>query len=271
MTTEPENLEELKAGLKATWSAGDYGLIARGLAESAEAFLADQGIGPGERVLDVACGSGQLALPAARAGARVTGLDITEAWIEQGRAQAEAEGLDIAFDVADAEDMPYPDASFDVTMSLIGAMFAPRPERVTAELLRVTRPGGRIVLGNWTPEGFVGGFFRTVARHMPPPDMPSPLLWGDETAVRERLAEGVSDLRLARRALRFRYPMPPEEVTLHYLAHFGPTKRAAEALDTNGRAALRNDLERHWAIHNDAIDGRTEVDAEILEVVATRA
>lgn len=271
MSPQTQSLDTLKQRLKTTWSAGDYGLIARGLQRSAEAFIGEQGLDRGQLVLDVACGSGQVAIPAARAGANVTALDLAEEWITQARARAADEGLDIRFDIADAEAMPYEDGTFDVVISLIGAMFAPRPERVTAELLRVCRPGGRIVLANWTPEGFAGRFFRTVGQHVPPPDMPSPLLWGEETVVRERFADAVSDLTLRRRMLHFEYPMPPSELADHYLEHFGPTRQAAAALDAAGREALRADLERLWHEANTA-DGRTtEVDGEILEVVAVRA
>lgn len=271
MTDGPQNIDALKSRLEAIWTAGDYGVIASGLEKSAEAFLARIPLAPGERVLDVACGAGQLAIPAARNGARVTGLDLAENWIAQARARAAAEGLEVRFDVGDAEDMPYGDGEFDLVISLIGVMFAPRPERATAELLRVCRPGGRIVLGNWTPEGFVGEFFRTVARHVPPPDMPSPLLWGDEAVVRERLSEEVADLRIARNFLHFDYPMAPSAVAAHYLEHFGPTRQAAAALDDAGRASLLADLEALWSRHNDASDGTTQVDAEILEVVARKA
>jgi SAM-dependent methyltransferase len=270
MKTDSPDLDALKERLKATWSAGDYGLIARGLEQSAEDFLADKNIASGERVLDAACGTGQLAIPAARRGAAVTGLDIAAAWIGQARDRAEAEALDIRFDVADAEAMPYPDGSFDVVLSLIGVMFAPRPERVVSELLRVCRPGGRIILGNWTREGLIGTFFQTVGQYAPPPDMPSPLLWGDEEVVRARLGHGVHALTLRRRMLRFDYPMPPADLADHFLTHFGPTQRAAAALDDGGRQALRGDLERLWAARNAARDGGTEVEGEILEVMAVR-
>lgn len=270
MNTQTAELGELKQRLHGTWSAGDYGQIARGLQRSAEAFLDRIGVQAGDELLDIACGAGQLAIPAARAGARVTGLDLAEQWIEQARERAAAEGLEARFDVGDAEDLPYDDARFDIVVSLIGVMFAPRPEVATAEMLRVCRPGGRIVLGNWTAEGFVGEFFRTVAAHVPPPDMPSPLLWGSEDSVRERLGPHVSELRLTRGMLHFDYPMPPDEVAHHYCVHFGPTKMAWESLDEAGRQALFADLESLWRRHNQADDDSTRVDGEILEVVATR-
>lgn len=267
----PPDLQALKEQLRTTWTAGDYAEIARGLEPGAMAFVERIGIEPGAELLDVACGAGQVAIPAARAGARVTGLDLAPNWIEQARERARAEGLEIRFDVGDAEDLPYEDAAFDLTVSLIGAMFAPQPERVVAELLRVTRPGGRIVMGNWTSESFVGDFFRAVAGHVPPPDMPSPLLWGDEDTVRERFREGVSELTLARQPYDFRIPLGPDGVVAHYGEHFGPVKQALACLDEDGRAALARDLVAVWMKHNRASDGSTHVRGEILDVTAVRA
>lgn len=268
--TTPE-IAELKEQLKATWTAGDYGQVAEGLAKGAEAFFRRLPVEPGTRMLDVACGTGQTAIPAARAGARVTGLDLAPNWIEQARGRAAEENLEIRFDVGDAEAMPYEDGAFDLVISLIGAMFAPRPERVTAEMLRVTRHGGRVVMGNWTPESFVGDFFRTVGRHAPPPDMPSPLLWGDEATVRERFQDRVSDLRLTRAPFEFHHGEAPAEVVDFYCEQFGPLKQALARLDPEGQAALRTDLVELWTRHNQADDGTTRVTGEILEVVATRA
>jgi SAM-dependent methyltransferase len=167
--------------------------------------------------------------------------------------------------------LPYEDASFDLAVSLIGAMFAPRPERVAAELVRVCRPGGRIVMGNWTPEGFVGQMFKVIGRHVPPPpQMPSPLLWGDEETVRGRLGEGVAELTLTKRMYPFHYPFPPFEVVEHFRTYYGPTNRAFEALDDAGGDALRRDLERLWTEHNTAEEDATSIESEYLEVVAVR-
>jgi len=263
-------MESLKARLKATWMAGDYGHFARYLEPGALEFLARVAVGPGTRMLDVGCGAGQIAIPAARAGARVTGVDIAANLIAQARARAQAEGVDVQFDEGDAEALPYESGAFDVVVSLIGAMFAPRPERVAAELVRVCRPGGRIVMANWTPSGFVGLMFKTIGKHVPPPPMPSPLLWGDEGSVRERLREGVSDLQLKKRMYPFSYPFPPNEVVEHFRTYFGPINRAFAALDGTGQAALRRDLEQLWTEHNQAADGATQYQAEYLEVVAVR-
>jgi SAM-dependent methyltransferase len=271
MTIAPE-MEALKARLKAMWMAGDYGYFAKYLEPGAMEFFPSLEIAPGERVLDVACGAGQLALPAARTGASVTGVDIATNLIEQAQARAKAEGLRIRFEEGDAEDLPYDDAAFDLVYSLIGAMFAPRPEQVADELVRVCRPGGRIAMGNWTSSGFVGQMFKTNGKHVPPPaGMPSPVLWGDEATVRERLGDRVADLRLKRKMYPMKYPFPPSEVVEFFRTYYGPTNRAFAALDPDKQAALRSDLEQLWSENNKASDGRTEIEAEYLEVVAVRA
>ena len=264
-------METLKSRLKATWSAGNYGTIARDLEDSAARFLGRIPFEHGTRLLDVACGTGQIAFPAARAGAVAVGIDIAPNSIEQARARAQAEGLKISFEEGDAEELPYGDASFDLVISLIGAMFAPRPERVAAEMLRVCRSGGRVVMGNWTPEGFIGQMFKTVGKYVPPPSlMPSPLMWGEESIVRERLKEGVKSLRVTKWMYPFQYPYLPKEVVKAYATYFGPTNRALAALDEEGQKALCADLEQLWADHNMASDGTTFVEAEILEIVAVR-
>ncbi len=272
MTPEmaPE-METLKARLKATWMAGDYGHFAKYLEPSALEFLARILVPAGTRMLDVACGAGQISIPAARAGARVTGVDIATNSIERARARAQDEGLDARFDEGDAEMLTYEDASFDLVVSLFGAMFAPRPEHVAVELVRVCRPGGRIVMGNWTPEGFIGQMFKVIGKHVPPPPlMPSPLLWGDEATVRERLREGVAELHVTKRRYPFYYPFPPSEVVEHFRTYYGPTNRAFNTLDDAGGDALRRDLEQLWTEHNIGTDGTTSMESEYLEVVAVR-
>ena len=224
------DIDALKNRLKATWMAGDFGLIAKSYESGAAEFVRRLGLAPGTRVLDVACGTGNLALPAARTGAAVTGVDIATNLLEQARARAAAEGLTARFDEGDAEKLPYPDASFDAVISMFGVMFAPRPELAAAELLRVCRPGGRIALANWTPGGFVGQMFKTIAGHVPPPaGVPSPIQWGDEAKVRERLG-GTSDLRTTPRLIAFEFPFGPAEVVEFWRVYYGPTNRAFEAL-----------------------------------------
>jgi SAM-dependent methyltransferase len=271
MSTINPEMESLKTRLKAMWMTGDFGQVAKHIETGAEEFIARLALKPGVRLLDVACGSGNLAIPAARAGAIVTGVDIATNLLEQARARAESESLTIRFDEGDAENLPYSDAAFDVVVSMFGAMFAPRPELVAAELVRVCQPGGRIAMANWTPDGFIGQMFKISGKYVPPPpNMPSPVKWGDEETVRERLRDGIADLQLTRRICPFKYPFSPAEVVESFRTYYGPTQRAFDALDTNGQAALRNDLERLWAENNQATDNTTRVDGEYLEVMATR-
>lgn len=270
-TTLLTDIDALKARLKTMWMAGDYGHFATFLEPGAMEFFPRLGALSGQRVLDVACGAGQLSLPAARAGATVTGIDIATNLIEQARARAAAEGLAIRFEEGDAESLEFDDASFDIVFSLIGAMFAPRPDRVAAELVRVCRPGGRIVMGNWTPTGFIGQMFKTNGKHVPPPaGMPSPVLWGDEATVRQRLGDTVTDLQLTKRLYPFRYPFPPADVVEFFRTYYGPTNRAFAALDAEKQAALRADLVSLWTENNTARDGGTAIQGEYLEVIATR-
>jgi SAM-dependent methyltransferase len=271
-TSTSVDIDTLKARLKAMWTDGNYDYFSRFMESSAVDFLDRLGVQRGASFLDVACGSGQLGLIAARRGARVTGIDIAANSIEAARARAAAERLDALFDEGDAEALPYADGSFDVVASIYGAMFAPRPELVAAEMRRVCRPGSTIAMGNWTKDGFVGKMFKTIARYVPPPDMPSPTLWGEEHVVRQRFREGISGLRMARVDYRFNYPFEPKDVVEFFRVNFGPTVRAFAALEDEGRAALRGDLVALWASHNQAkVPGRTIVDAEYLDVRAIRA
>jgi SAM-dependent methyltransferase len=268
MTTE---MEILKARLKATWMSGDYGHFATYLEAGAVEFLSRINIEPGARVLDLACGAGQTAIPMSRAGAKVTGVDIATNLIERARARAQAENLDARFDEGDAEMLPYPDGSFDMVISLIGAMFAPRPELVAAEMKRVCRPGGKIIMGNWTPTGFVGQMFKIHGKHVPPPAiMPAPVKWGDEETVRQRFENGISHLKLTRRIYPFRYPFPPVDVVEFFRTYYGPSYKAFAALDAEKQSDLRADLEQLWTEQNTATDGTTSVGAEYLEVIAIR-
>src|ERR1700678_4199557 len=211
-THDPATLERVKQGMQAAWSAGDFGQVAKYTAEEGVTFISRLPIRAGMDVLDVACGTGNLAIPAARIGARVTGVDIAENLLAQARARAAAENLNANFQYGDAEMLQFPDASFDVVVSMYGAMFAPRPEVVARELARVVRPGGIIAMANWTPEGFVGKSFQITSRMLPPPPgVPAPSLWGDETTVRQRFSSGVSSLSTTRQRFYFHFPFSPRE------------------------------------------------------------
>ncbi|HEY5883166.1 MAG TPA: methyltransferase domain-containing protein [Pyrinomonadaceae bacterium] len=272
MSTPVSGIEPLKAKLKATWMAGDFGQIARMIEKCADEFIERLAITPGKRVLDVACGSGNLAVPAAHKGASVTGVDIATNLLEQARERAKSEGLAIQFDEGDAEQLPYDDATFDEVITMFGAMFAPRPELVASELIRVCKPGGRIAMANWTPAGFIGQMFKTTGKHVtPPPDMPSPLKWGDEETVKERFKTGVTNLQMTPRMCVFNMPFPPGEMVEFFRTYYGPTGKAFGALDDAGQTALRTDLEKLWSDHNQAKDGTTYVEGEYLEVIARKA
>lgn len=270
MTMAPE-ISGLKTRLKETWVAGDYDRFSRYMEEGARIFYEQLDIPAGCKLLDVACGSGQLALWAARDGVNVTGVDIAPNLVQRAQVRAQAEGLSARFMEGDAEDLPFEDGSFDVVTSLIGAMFAPRPEIVARELLRVCCPGGTIAMGNWTPEGFVGQIFKTFAKFIAPSGMPAPVLWGDEKVVRERIGSAVSDLTMRRRQYLFNYPFPPAEVVGLFRQCYGPTNRAFASLKDADASKLREELEALWSSHNRGGDELTVVPAEYLEVVAVRA
>lgn len=270
-TAMSPDMDALKTRLRATWIAGDFGQIAKSYATGAEEFINGLNLQTGMRVLDVACGTGNLALPAARRGAVVTGVDIAPNLIEQARENAKREGLNVKFDEGDVENLPYEDGSFDTVVTMFGAMFAPRPDVTAAELTRVVRPGGFIAMANWTPAGFIGQMFKLTAGHVPPPaGMASPVLWGAEGTVRERLREGIVSLEAKPQTVTFRFPFTPVEVVEHFRVYYGPTNKAFAALDEAGQAALRRDLEQLWEKHNRATDGTTEVESEYLKVLAVR-
>ena len=270
-TTMTPDMSALKTRLKATWESGDYGVFAKYLEKGALEFFERLPLRPGTRLLDVGCGAGQLTLPAARKGIQVTGLDLAANLVRQARAKAAAEGLEVQVDEGDAEALPYPDASFDVVMSLIGAMFAPRPELVASEMIRVCKPGGRLVMGNWTPEGHIGQMFKVIGKHVPPPaNFPSPLLWGDEGTVRTRLGAGVKDLAISRHQYPFEYPFGPAQVVDFFIDYYGPTLRAYASLNQDGQKALHDDLTALWTRNNLPTDGTTRVLSEYIEVIGIR-
>ncbi len=180
--------------------------------------------------------------------------------------------MNVQFDEGDAEQLLYPDASFDLVISQFGAMFAPRPERVAAEFVRVCRPSGQIVMANWTPRGFIGQMFKATGVHVPPPPgVPPALLWGDEATVQERLCAGISQLQFTPLMASVKLPFSVPETIEFYRLYYGPTQRAFAALPADKQPALRHDLENLWTQHNQATDGTTHVEMEYLEVIATRA
>lgn len=262
----------LKTRLKAVWESGDYGVFAKYLEPGALEFFDRLNIAPGTKLLDIACGAGQLTIPAARRGIQVTGLDLADNLVQQARKRAADEGLEVEILQGDAESLPFANSSFDVVMSLIGSMFAPRPELVMSEMVRVCRPGGKIIMGNWTPAGHVGQMFKVVGKHVPPPPTaPSPLLWGDEATCRERFSRGTKDLRITRYMYPFQYPFPPAKVVDYFNEYYGPTNRAYASLNEAAKKAYHGDLTTVWTTNNAAKDGTTQVLGEYIEAVATRA
>lgn len=271
MNTITPEMGTLKTRLKAMWMSGDYAEFAKPMEPGALEFLRRLGLPRGTKLLDVGCGAGQTAIPAARAGARVTAVDIATNWVEHTRSRARNEGLDVQVEEGDAEELAQPNDAFDVVLSMFAAMFAPRPEHVAAELVRVCRPGGRIVMANWTPQGFVGQMFAIIGRYVPPPAMPSPLLWGVEDTLRERFAGRVSSLEITRRLYPFEYPFGPARVADFFRAHYGPTHRAFAALDAARQNEMRDELVSMWSKLNLADDSTTRFDGEYLELIAVRA
>jgi SAM-dependent methyltransferase len=266
-------LEQVKASMRAAWMAGDFGMVAKTVAGAAEGFVERLAIAPGTQVLDVACGTGNVALPLARAGAVVTGVDIAPNLLVQGRERAAAEGLAVTFDEGDAEALPYADAAFDVVVTMFGAMFAPRPELVAAELARVLKPGGVLAMANWNPASFSGKMFKVSGMHVPPPPgLLPPVLWGDEATVRERLGADFEEIRTELIPVDFDMPVDPAGSVEFFRRYFGPTQMAFARLDEAGQAKFAEALEELWSGANVAENPleRTLVKNEYLEVVARR-
>jgi ubiquinone/menaquinone biosynthesis C-methylase UbiE len=266
------DIAAVKSKMKATWMDGDYATFAQYMEPGAREVLRQWDIRPGERVLDVACGAGQTAIPAAEAGAHVTGVDIATNLIAAARERAARQGVAVRFEAGDAEQLPCDTASFDTLITMFGAMFAPRPERVVHELARVCKPGGRLRMANWTAQGMSGQMFRTVAAHVPPPaGAAPPVLWGEEETVRERLGEDFTDITLTRRIYpAWSYPFSVAQLVDFFRTWFGPVKRAFAALDDEGQKSLRDALEANFAAHNMATDGTVRLGSEYLDVYATR-
>ncbi len=254
------------------WSQGDFSMVANVVFNASENLAEELKIVPGERVLDVACGSGNGAISAARrAWDNVVGADYVPALLERGRERAAAERLNVEFVEADAQALPFADASFDVAMSIFGAMFAPDQHKAADELLRVVKPGGRIGMGNWCPDGSVGQMFKTISKHAPPPPgIDSPLLWGTEGRLRELFGAGISDLRIERRVSRQPF-LSADHYIEYFRTYFGPTKTAFERVGPDGEQALYDDLKAFLEENNTAGDQAMVLEAEYLEVIAARA
>jgi ubiquinone/menaquinone biosynthesis C-methylase UbiE len=254
------------------WSKGDFAMVANLVYFPSEHLAEALDLVPDERVLDVASGSGNAALAAARrTWGNVVSSDYVPDLLERGRERAAAERLEIEFVEADAQNLPFEDASFDVAMSIYGAMFAPDQQKTANELLRVVKPGGRIGMGNWCPDGAVGTMFKTISKHAPPPPgVPSPLLWGTEEHVRQLFGDGVSELRAERRVSRQPFRSPDHYIEF-FRTYFGPTQMAYERVGPEGEQALTDDLRTFLEAANTAGDRGMVLEADYLEVIATRA
>jgi ubiquinone/menaquinone biosynthesis C-methylase UbiE len=264
------SLSAIKDRQQKTWTSGDYARIGNTLVIMGELLCEAVDVHAGDKVLDVATGSGNTAISAARRFCDVTGIDYVPELIEQARKRAEVEGMSIAFDVGDAEDLPYPDASFDVVLSTLGVMFAPNQEKVAEELLRICRSGGKIGLANWTPDGFIGNMFRTLGKHVPPPPgIKPPPLWGTEERLRELFGEDIASLEVTRRSYMFRYPSAGHFVE-YFRSYYGPTLKAFESLEPEGQRSLAEDLEELLTQWNTSGDATVVVPSDYLEVVAVR-
>lgn len=262
----------VKQRQQATWASGDFSVVGARIVFQAELLCETADLQAGWRVLDVATGSGNAALAAARRGCSVVGIDYVPGLLERGRIRAAAEQLPVEFLAADAEDLPFPDASFDAVTSIYGAMFTPEHERAAAEMARVCRPGGRIALACWTPAGFIGETFRLFSRYIPPaPGLQPPVRWGEEAYQRRLFGDAVASMTVVPRTAIFRFPSAEENVAF-FRTWYGPTLKAFEALDAARRNALSEDLaalaRRFDRNHG---KGPIAIAADYIETVITRA
>lgn len=267
-----DDFTELKRKHRAVWASGDYDAIARGLLPVADHVVRGAAIHAGERVLDVACGTGNTALAAAARGARVTGLDLTPELLEVAAARALATGYPgIAWQEGDAERLPFPDASFDVVVSSCGLMFAPDQQRVAAEVARVTRPGGHIAIQAWTRDGGIGRLFDVTNAHVPaPPGVPSPFAWGDEASVRQLFGDTFGAYRFEQ-ADHPECTDTPEALADLFIGKYGPTHRAWHALPPDRASAFRDALVGLYRGYVTPIDGKVRWGREYLLTLAVRA
>lgn len=269
-TPMPPDFAAIKRKQQATWASGDFAVIGTTLQIVGESLAEAADVRAAERVLDIAAGNGNATLAAARRFARVTSTDYVPALLEKGRVRATAEGHDVDFRVADAEDLPFGDGTFDVALSTFGAMFTPDHARPAREMLRVVRSGGRIGLANWTPEGFIGELFKVVGAHVaPPPGLKSPALWGTEPHIVELFGAHAADIRTQRKVFNFRY-----ESVDHWLGvfrdYYGPVHKAFAALDDANQRALGRDIAALLERLNVGGPGSLVVPGEYLEVVVVR-
>jgi SAM-dependent methyltransferase len=264
------DLAAIKSRQQAAWSTGNYAVVGTTLQIVGEALCEAMDLRAGSRVLDVAAGNGNATLAAARRWCEVTSTDYVASLLDAGRARAQAEGLHVLFQEADAEALPFADASFDVVMSTFGVMFTPNQEQAASELMRVCNPGGKIGLANWTPDSFIGQVFKTIGKYIPPPPgVKSPALWGTETRLAELFGTDAAHIRATRRHFVFRYRSPAHFIEV-FRAYYGPMNKAFSALEGDRQAAFLDDLMTLMASRNRSGDHTLVLPSEYLEVVVDR-
>jgi ubiquinone/menaquinone biosynthesis C-methylase UbiE len=264
------DLAAVKSRQHAAWSAGNYAVVGTTLQIVGESLCEALDLRSGARVLDVAAGNGNATLAAARRWCDVTSTDYVSTLLEAGRARARAEGHTIHFQEADAENLPFPDASFDVVMSTFGVMFTPDQEKAASELVRVCRPGGRIGLANWTPDSFIGQLFKTIGMYIPPaPGVKSPALWGTKARLDELFGKTAEQIRTTRREFVFRYHSPTHWIEV-FRTYYGPMSKTFGALDAERRFAFTRDLLALMESRNRSCDSTLVLPSEYLEVVIER-
>jgi len=260
----------IKTKQNAAWASGDYAIVGTTLQIVGETLAEALDLRPGQTVLDVAAGNGNFTLAAARRWAEVTSSDYVPALLARGKERADADRLTVTYQEADAEDLPFADAAFDVVGSTFGVMFTPNQDKAAAEMLRVCRSGGKIGLANWTPEGFIGALFKTIGRYMPPPaGVKSPAAWGTRARLDEMFGAGAREIAITQKSFAFRYHSPEHWLDI-FQTYYGPVHKTFGALDADKQAALKSDLFDLIAAFNVAADGTMVVPADYLEVVITR-
>jgi SAM-dependent methyltransferase len=270
MKTQTPDLTAIKGRQQKAWSAGDYGKVGVTLSVIAELLAETVDLYPGQSVLDVACGNGNTSLAAARRFCDVVGIDYVPMLLDEGRQRAQAEGLMVDFREGDAENLPFPDGSFDVVLSSIGVIFAPDQEKAAAELMRVCKLGGKIGMANWVPDSYVGDLFKTMGKHVPPPPgLKPPFRWGTEEGLRELFGDGTGSLLTRRRTFVWRFPSARHHVDF-MRGYYGPLQKAFEALDESGQKALEEDLISLVEHYNRSENGTAVWPADYLEVVVAR-
>jgi ubiquinone/menaquinone biosynthesis C-methylase UbiE len=264
------DLKAIKAKQQVAWSSGNYAVVGTTLQIVGEQLAEALDLRAGQKVLDIAAGNGNFTLAAARRWCDVTSTDYVESLLQRGRQRAEAEGLSVTFQKADAEDLPFPDGSFDAVVSTFGGMFSPDQSRTASEMLRVCRSGGRIGLANWTPDGFIGQMFKTIGKHLPPPaGLKSPALWGTREWMETAFRTESSSLIAKSRHFVFRYRSAQHFLDV-FCKYYGPMLKAFEALNAAGRKALSQDIIELIGCFNQSGDASMVVPSEYLEVVVTR-